>query len=127
MGERTLTQAEQPQVDDAALLDEIDEIILQKLAEIEQSGSGPAQVKRWVSYYGKVYDLLYAKLLGAANDKPTNESFYEEVYEFLAESLWAKIEGIYDPDLNISEEQANMIIGKTRAKLKRVESALFGH
>lgn len=112
-------------VDDTDLLDEIDDIILRKLADLEQNGLQQKQLTRWASYYGRVYDLIYARLVSRSERNGAGLAFCEEAYEFLAESFWAKIENIYDPELDIGEQQANQIISRTRAKLERIEAALF--
>jgi hypothetical protein len=53
-------------VSDAALLDEIDEIIIRKLADAEADGVTRAQLGHRAEYYGRMYDLVYAKLSGSA-------------------------------------------------------------
>ena len=124
MMERAHEQDKRWLVDDAELLDEIDELILHRLTELEASGVITDQLARWVSYYGEVYDVIYAGLLGRRADK-VSDNFKEEVWEFLAEGYWTRIENIYDPELNLSEAKVNEIVGKTRSKLRRLEDALF--
>lgn len=111
---------------DASLLDEIDEIIIRRLTDAEEEGLTRAQLKHRAEYYGRMYDLVYARLSGDKSP-PVRESadFTEQTYEFLAEAFWEKIEAVYDPNLNIAEKNAKIIIDKTRAKLKRLEIALF--
>ena len=126
MMEHAQEQDKRWSVDDAELLDEIDELILHRLTELEAAGVVADQLARWVSYYGDVYDIIYAGLLGRRSEKVT-DNFKEEVWEFLAESYWTRIENIYDPELNLSEDKVNEIVGKTRSKLRRLEDALFRH
>ena len=111
-------------IDDINLLDEVDEMIRSQLAELKTASSA-AEFKRLVHHYGRFYDIIDAGLLSGP---PLNETyaFREQIYEFLAEGFWAKIEMIYDPELNLSEQQTREIITTTRAKLKRLECALFG-
>jgi hypothetical protein len=113
-------------VSDTALMDEIDEIIIRRLADAEAEGVTRAQLRHRAEYYGRMYDLVYAKLAGpVAGPVAEPAEFIEQTYEFLAEGFWQRIEAVYDPNLAVAEQRAKHIINKTRAKLKRLEIALF--
>ena len=94
-------------ISDASLLDEIDEIIIRRLTDAEEEGLTRAQLQHRAEYYGRMYDLVYAKLAGD-DAAITSESatFAEQAYEFLAEGFWEKNRSRLRSQFRISTKKA---------------------
>ena len=115
---------------DAALLNEIDDIIRKKMRDLEKAGATMEEIQVAVAEYGQMFDFIEAKISGYGVDvKEVGAEFAEDLaersYYFLEECFFEKLESIYAPNRAISDEQADKFIKTTRQKLQRLENALF--
>ena len=112
--------------DDINLLDEIDEILRNKLVELERSGASIEELNHAAEQLGNMYDLIDAKVSGQSTDPAQTNEFKEETYQFLVDSFMERIHAVYDMDHPLPPDQAKYIVEQTRGKLRRVRRILFG-
>jgi len=111
--------------DDLNLLDEIDEMLRNKLVELERSGASTDELSAQAEYLGRMYDLFDAKISGQATELNNSEEFKEYTYQFLVDSFMERIHAVYDVDNPLPPEQAKSIVEQTRGKLRRIRRILF--
>jgi len=110
-------------VDDHALLNEVDDMVRKKMAEREQAGADREELLQLADEYGRVLDLLDARLSGLASGETGD--FKRLAFSMLEEGFYEKIEVLYDPDRHITNEMAETVIAQTRLKIQRLEQVLF--
>ena len=115
---------------DAALLNEIDDMMRKKIHDLEKAGATTKEIEEAAVEYGQLFDFIEAKITGYNPDEVQmgsehSETLAERSYFFLEECLFEKLERIYTPNRSISDEQAEKFIFMTRRKLQRLELALF--
>lgn len=113
--------------DDINLLDEIDEILRNKLVELERSGASTDELNAQAEYLGRMYDLFDAKISGQPNELNHSDDFKEYTYQFLVDSFMERIHAVYDADNPLPPDQAKTIVEQTRGKLRRIRRILFSH
>lgn len=111
--------------DDINLLDEIDEILRNRLVELERNGASIAELNEAAEQLGNMYDLIDAKVSGQAADAVQSDEFKESTYQFLVDRFMERIQAVYDVDHPLPPEQTKLIVEQTRSKLRRVRRILF--
>ena len=111
--------------DDINLLDEIDEILRNKLVELERNGASIEELNEAAEQLGNMYDLIDAKVSGQAAYVINTDEFKERTYQFLVDRFMERIHAVYDMDHPLPPEQAKLIVEQTRSKLRRLRRILF--
>jgi hypothetical protein len=120
-----VTPIPQTLFDDLGLLDEIDEMLRNKLVQLERNGASTKELSAQAEYLGRMYDLFDAKIAGQAVVLSDSEEFREHTYQFLVDSFMERIHAVYDMDNPLPPEQAKSIVEQTRGKLRRIRRILF--
>lgn len=111
------------QVDEQALLNEVDDMVRKKMSEAEQAGADRDELLQLAEDYGRILDLLDARISSLPSGE--DDDFKRHAFRVLEEGFYEKIEVLYDPDCRLTPEVAETMITQTRLKIQRIEDILF--
>ncbi len=108
---------------DESLIAEVEDLFRRHLAAKEREGLSNEELQQLAEHFYRMYDLIDNCIQQQATPN-VDRVLRDDTYNFIADGLMDTLHGLYDDDIQLSDEQIRQMIEQTRHKLRRLRRLL---